>query len=261
MTRFARTMAASLALVTGSAALAAPQDPAPAPAPAPTPAAAPSPAPAVAPAPAPAAPKAAPADKPAAAGPVFVTIATSKGDILLELDPVKAPISVANFTSYVKKGFYDNTVFHRIVPGFVVQGGGFDAALVQKKTDAPIKNEWRNGLKNARGTISMARTAAPDSATSQFFLNLKDNPALDGANGPGYAVFGRIVVGLDVLDAMGAAPTARKEVTVEGGQKAIFSDVPAESITMVSAKEIDGAAAEAMMAAAKAKAAAPASAP
>ena len=192
---------------------------------------------------------------------MFVAIATSKGDILLELDPVKAPVSVANFMSYVKKGFYDNTVFHRIVPGFVVQGGGFDGALVQKKTDAPIKNEWRNGLKNARGTISMARTAAPDSATSQFFLNLKDNPALDGANGPGYAVFGRIVVGLDVLDAMGAAPTARKEVTVEGGQKAIFSDVPAESITMVSAKEIDGAAAEAMMAAAKAKAAAPATAP
>ena len=212
---------------------------------------------------APAAPKAAPAEKPAAApaGPVFVAIATSKGDILLELHPVKAPVSVANFMSYVKKGFYDNTVFHRIVPGFVVQGGGFDGALVQKKTDAPIKNEWRNGLKNARGTISMARTAAPDSATSQFFLNLKDNPALDGANGPGYAVFGRIVVGLDVLDAMGAAPTARKEVTVEGGQKAIFSDVPAESITMVSAKEIDGAAAEAMMAAAKAKAAAPATAP
>ena len=127
---------------------------------------------------------------------------TTKGAIVLELDPVKAPISVENFRRYVKEGFYNQTVFHRIVPNFVVQGGGFDEKFIQKKTNDPIKNEWTNGLKNMRGSISMARTQSPDSATSQFFLNLKDNPALDGANGPGYAVFGKIVVGMDVLDAM-----------------------------------------------------------
>ncbi|MBU3684091.1 MAG: peptidylprolyl isomerase A [Phycisphaerales bacterium] len=200
----------------------------------------------------------APAPAPAAAGVVFVKITTSKGDMLLELDAVKAPISVDNFMKYVKGGFYDGTVVHRIVPGFVVQGGGFDQAMVQKQTNPAIKNEWKNGLKNGRGTISMARLPSPDTATSQFFLNLKDNPALDGANGPGYAVFGRIVVGLDVLDAMGASPTMSKEVTDQAGRKQVFSDVPVEAIVMTKAVEIDAASAASMIEAAKAKPAAPA---
>ena len=209
---------------------------------------------------APAAPAQAPAaaPAPAPAGTVFVRISTSKGDMLLELDAVKAPISVDNFMKYVKGGFYDGTVVHRIVPGFVVQGGGFDQAMVQKQTNPAIKNEWKNGLKNGRGTISMARLPSPDTATSQFFLNLKDNPALDGANGPGYAVFGRIVVGLDVLDAMGASPTMSKEVTDQAGRKQVFSDVPVEAIVMTKAVEIDAASAASMIEAAKAKPTAPA---
>jgi cyclophilin family peptidyl-prolyl cis-trans isomerase len=200
----------------------------------------------------------APAPAPAATGVVFVKISTSKGDMLLELDAAKAPISVDNFMKYVKSGFYDGTVVHRIVPGFVVQGGGFDQAMVQKQTNPAIKNEWKNGLKNGRGTISMARLPSPDTATSQFFLNLKDNPALDGANGPGYAVFGKIVVGLDVLDAMGAAPTTSKEVTDQAGRKQVFSDVPMEAIVMTKAVELDAASAASMIEAAKAKPAAPA---
>jgi cyclophilin family peptidyl-prolyl cis-trans isomerase len=207
---------------------------------------------------APAAPAQAPAPAPAPAGIAFVKLSTSKGDMLLELDAVKAPISVDNFMKYVKAGFYDGTVVHRIVPGFVVQGGGFDQAMVQKQTNPPIKNEWRNGLKNAKGTISMARLPSPDTATSQFFLNLKDNAALDGANGPGYAVFGKIVVGIDVLDAMGAAPTTSKEVTDQAGRKQVFSDVPVEAIVLTKATELDAAAAAAMIEAAKSKPAAPA---
>ena len=185
---------------------------------------------------APAAPAQAPA--PAAAGVVFVKISTSKGDMLLELDAVKAPISVDNFMKYVKSGFYDSTAFHRIVPGFVVQGGGFDDKLTQKQTNPPIKNEWQNGLKNLRGTISMARTRAPDSATSQFFLNLRDNPALDGANGPGYAVFGKIVVGMQVLDTLGALPTGMAPVTDQTGTRREFTDVPTERVAITKATEI-----------------------
>jgi peptidyl-prolyl cis-trans isomerase A (cyclophilin A) len=169
---------------------------------------------------------------------VFVQLTTSKGAIVLELDPAKAPVSVENFLKYVKGGFYDNTAFHRIVPGFVVQGGGFDDKLVQKQTNPPIKNEWMNGLKNLRGTISMARTRAPDSATSQFFLNLKDNPALDGANGPGYAVFGRIVAGMSVLDALGALPTGMAPMTDQTGTRREFTDVPVERVAITKATEL-----------------------
>jgi peptidyl-prolyl cis-trans isomerase A (cyclophilin A) len=186
---------------------------------------------------------------------------TTKGAIVLELDPVKAPISVENFRRYVKEGFYNQTVFHRVVPNFVVQGGGFDEKFVQKKTNEPIKNEWTNGLKNMRGTISMARTPSPDSATSQFFLNLKDNPALDGANGPGYAVFGKIVVGMDVLDAMGAVRPGPAEATDQTGTKRIFPDVPSEKLMMRSAAEIDAAAAAKMMADAKTAAPMPSAVP
>ena len=201
MTRFTRTMAASLALFTAATALAAPQDPAPAPAPAP--AAAPAAAPAPAPAPAPAAPKAAPAEKPAAAaaGPVFVAIATSKGDILLELDPVKAPVSVANFMSYVKKGFYDNTVFHRIVPGFVVQGGCPDGnGMGGPGWTVPAEFGDRPHL---RGVLSMARSAHPDSAGSQFFICLDASPHLDGQ----YTAFGRVIRGIEAVDAIAAVKT------------------------------------------------------
>ena len=184
----------------------------------------------------------------------FVLLETSKGRILLELDPEKAPISVANFLKYVKDGFYDGTVFHRVVPNFVVQGGGFDSALVQKRTAAPIKNEWQNGLKNLKGTISMARLPSPDSATSQFFLNLKDNPALDGANGPGYAVFGKIVAGMDVLADMGSVRPVPAEVTDGTGTRRLFPDVPAERMTLAKATQVDAAQAAQVIAAAKADA-------
>lgn len=193
---------------------------------------------------------------PAASGPVFVSLETSKGTIVLELDPAKAPISVENFMKYVKAGFYDSTAFHRIVPNFVVQGGGFDKELVQKPTNPPIKNEWTNGLKNAKGTISMARLPSPDTATSQFFLNLKDNPALDGANGPGYAVFGKIVVGMNVLETLGQIRTAPAEGTDQTGTKRMFSDVPTERVMIVKASEITPEAAAKMIE--DAKAAAPA---
>ncbi|MFO0963409.1 MAG: peptidylprolyl isomerase [Phycisphaerales bacterium] len=190
-------------------------------------------------APAPAAPApAAPAAPAAKSGPVFVVFQTTKGDILLELDPAKAPISVDNFMKYVKAGFYDGTVFHRVVPGFVVQGGGFDQNYKQKATNPPIKNEWTNGLKNLEGTISMARLPSPDSATSQFFLNLKNNTGLDGANGPGYAVFGRIVDGMEVMHVIGKAPSHQREVTVSDGGKQYFSDVPVEAIAITKAMEI-----------------------
>ena len=193
---------------------------------------------------------------PAANGPVFVSLETSKGTIVLELDPAKAPISVENFMKYVKAGFYDSTAFHRIVPNFVVQGGGFDKELVQKPTNPPIKNEWTNGLKNAKGTISMARLPSPDTATSQFFLNLKDNPALDGANGPGYAVFGKIVVGMNVLETLGQIRTAPAEGTDQTGTKRMFSDEPTERVMIVKASEITPEAAAKMIE--DAKAAAPA---
>ena len=235
-TRLLRTVTASCAFAFMSAAVA--QEPT-----APTPAA-----------PATAAPEAPAVQAPAATGPIFIMLDTTKGAIVLELDPVKAPISVENFRRYVKEGFYNQTVFHRVVPNFVVQGGGFDEKFVQKKTNATIKNEWTNGLKNMRGSISMARLPSPDSATSQFFLNLKDNPALDGANGPGYAVFGKIVVGMDVLDAMGAIRPGSAEATDQTGTKRNFPDVPTEKIMIRSAAEIDAAAAAKMMAEAKAAA-------
>jgi peptidyl-prolyl cis-trans isomerase A (cyclophilin A) len=148
-------------------------------------------------------------DKPAP-GPK-VLLATSLGDITLQLDADKAPKSVANFLEYVKAGHYDGTVFHRVMDGFMIQGGGFTPELTQKPTRAPIPLESRNGLKNERGTVAMARTSVPDSATSQFFINLVDNPRLDHPNpdGNGYAVFGRVVSGMDVVDKIRAVETGR----------------------------------------------------
>lgn len=150
----------------------------------------------------------APAATPAAA-PVKVSLQTSAGALTLELYPAQAPLSVENFLAYAGSGFYEKTIFHRVIAGFMVQGGGYDAAFVLKPTRAPIRNEARNGLANDRGTIAMARTGAPHSASSQFFINLVDNTNLNypSFDGWGYAVFGRVVEGMDVLDSIAAIPT------------------------------------------------------
>ena len=139
---------------------------------------------------------------------VKITIETTKGTIELELDGAAAPISTKNFVSYVKKGHFDNTIFHRVIPNFMIQGGGFTADMNQKPTDAPIKNEATNGLKNVRGAICMARTSVVDSATSQFFINVKDNDFLNnGARDFGYAVFATVVKGMDIVKTILAKPT------------------------------------------------------
>ncbi len=139
-----------------------------------------------------------------------VRLATSAGDIVLELDAAKAPKTVDNFLQYVRAGHYDGTIFHRVIPNFMVQGGGLKPDLSEKPTRPPIPLESRNGLQNVRGTIAMGRTAAPDSASSQFYVNVVDNAFLDAANsrdGNGYAVFGRVIVGMDVVDKIVAVPT------------------------------------------------------
>ncbi len=149
------------------------------------------------------------------------------GVITLELDQEKAPKSVANFLSYVKKGHYDNTVFHRVIPGFMVQGGGFEPGMTQKPTDATIENEAQNGLKNANYTVAMARTNDPHSASSQFFINVADNSFLNhtapSAQGWGYAVFGKVVGGTDVVDKIKAVPT---------GRKGFHDDVPKDDVVI-----------------------------
>ncbi len=152
----------------------------------------------------------------------MVTMKTAKGDIRIELFPEDAPISVENFLQYVDDGFYDATVFHRVVPGFVIQGGGMTSNGAEKDTRAPIKNEAKNGLKNDRGTLSMARTSVVDSATSQFFVNLVDNDFLNnGSRDFGYAVFGKVVDGMDVVDAIGEVEVGdpRKGVVIESAQR------------------------------------------
>ena len=149
------------------------------------------------------------------------------GVITLELDAAKAPKSVENFVSYVKKGHYDNTVFHRVIPGFMVQGGGFEPGMKQKPTDAEIQNEANNGLKNDNYTVAMARTSAPHSATAQFFINLADNGFLNhtapSAQGWGYAVFGKVINGTDVVDKIKAVKT---------GRKGFHDDVPLEDVVI-----------------------------
>ena len=155
----------------------------------------------------------------------MVTIVTNHGDIEIELFEETAPVSSANFKQYAADGFYDNTVFHRVIPNFMIQGGGMPADLSRKATRAPIKNEAKNGEKNLRGTLAMARTADVDSATSQFFINLKDNPFLDhGSRDFGYAVFGKVVEGMDVVDKIAEVPTGR-----QGGHQ----DVPLEPVTIL----------------------------
>jgi peptidyl-prolyl cis-trans isomerase A (cyclophilin A) len=167
----------------------------------------------------PPAPQAAPpASQPAPAAPTGPFVAfdvvqgrTTFGTITLALDPEKAPLSVGNFLKYVRSGQYEGTVFHRVMPGFMIQGGGFTPELEEKPTQGPIKNEARNGLRNSRGTVAMARTSNPDSADAQFFINLRDNHRLDyGIGGAGYAVFGQVVEGMDVVDRIAAVPTASR---------------------------------------------------
>jgi peptidyl-prolyl cis-trans isomerase B (cyclophilin B) len=142
-----------------------------------------------------------------------VELQTSAGRIVIELDEAKAPVSSSNFLSYVRKGHYDGVVFHRVIKGFMIQGGGFDQAMKQKPTDAPIRNEANNGLKNAKYTLAMARTSDPHSASAQFFINAADNGFLnfrsEDSSGWGYAVFGRVVEGSDVVDAIESVPTGR----------------------------------------------------
>ncbi len=161
------------------------------------------------------------------ANPNRVTLETSHGTIVLELDPVKAPITTANFLGYVNEDFYDGTIFHRVINNFMIQGGGFapvEGKGTEKKTGDPIRNEGKNGLRNLRGTISMARTSAPDSATSQFFINVVDNPSLDpksaanpqGFSPDGYAVFGKVVEGMDVVDRIKQVDTGVKRLQARG---------------------------------------------
>ncbi|MCV2503340.1 MAG: peptidylprolyl isomerase [Neisseriaceae bacterium] len=160
---------------------------------------------------------------------VNVLMKTSLGDIELALDDVKAPASVKNFVDYANNGFYNNTIFHRVIPGFMVQGGGFTQDMTQKNTKAPIVNEAKNGLKNKTGTIAMARTNEPNSATSQFFINVKDNDFLNykNSNDVGYAVFGKVTKGMDVVKAIEAVPT-----TTSG----YYQDVPQKPIKILSVK-------------------------
>jgi cyclophilin family peptidyl-prolyl cis-trans isomerase len=163
-----------------------------------------------------------------------VLIETSKGNITVELDAEKAPKTVENFLTYVKDGFYKDTIFHRVIAGFMIQGGGMTADLSEKPKQASIKNEANNGLKNARGTIAMARTPDPHSASSQFFINVVDNDFLnfrsETPQGWGYAVFGKVTEGMEVVDAIAAVKT---------GEKNGVPDVPAESVVMKNVRVLD----------------------
>lgn len=164
--------------------------------------------------------------------PLKVKLETSAGDITLKLYPEKSPKTVANFLNYVDQGHYDNTIFHRVILGFMVQGGGFDTDLVEKPTGEPIANESRNKLHNVRGTVAMARTSEPNSATAQFFINQRTNLRLDWSPGnPGYTVFGEVVDGMSVVDFIATAKTGRKMVTTERGPVP-FSDMPLENIVI-----------------------------
>ena len=174
------------------------------------------------------------ATMPAEAAGSQVRLETSSGVIVLALDAAKAPATVANFLAYVDAGHYDGTLFHRVIPGFMIQGGGFDRDFRQKETRKPIANEAGNGLQNLRGTIAMARTGDPHSATAQFFINSVDNAFLDhtapNADGWGYAVFGRVTEGLEVVDAISQVET----VALNGHQ-----DVPVEPVVLLKAERAD----------------------
>ena len=163
----------------------------------------------------------------------MVVIKTSKGDIKLELFADKSPVTVENFLTYVKDGHYDGTIFHRVIDGFMIQGGGMDANMKEKQTRAPIKNEASNGVSNKKFTIAMARTNDPNSATAQFFINLEDNNFLDkNPQSAGYAVFGQVVEGSNIVETIGKVKT---------GNKGFHQDVPTEPITIESIKVVEAA--------------------
>jgi peptidyl-prolyl cis-trans isomerase A (cyclophilin A) len=187
---------------------------------------------AAAPAVAPPAPQPAP---PAPAGPVVaLEVAQGRtvfGTVTFVLDPEKAPITVRNFLKYVRSGHYEGTVFHRVMPGFMIQGGGFTPELEEKPTQGPIKSEAKNGLRNSRGTLAMARTSNPDSADSQFFINLRDNHRLDyGIGGAGYTVFGQVIEGMDVVDRIAMVPTA---------SRGPHENVPQMAVVIKKAREVN----------------------
>ncbi|QMT58927.1 MULTISPECIES: peptidylprolyl isomerase [unclassified Legionella] len=163
----------------------------------------------------------------------MVVISTSKGDIHLQLDTENTPATAENFLNYVRSGFYDNTIFHRVIAGFMIQGGGLDSEMKQKSTREPIKNEAKNAKPNKRGSIAMARTMDPHSATAQFFINVADNAFLnysgDHMQGYGYCVFGEVVEGMDVVDAIAKVKT---------GQRMGHADVPDEEVSIITVKEV-----------------------
>ncbi len=163
-----------------------------------------------------------------------ICLETSHGKITIQLDADKAPISTENFVTYVKDEFFNGTLFHRVIPGFMIQGGGFESGMIQKSTNPPIKNEADNGLPNKRGSIAMARTPDPDSASSQFFINLKDNDFLNysapTAQGWGYAVFGEVTEGMDVVDAIAQVAT---------GNAMGHADVPVEDVVITNATVVE----------------------
>ncbi len=166
------------------------------------------------------------------AGPV-VLLDTNLGKIRIGLHKDKAPLTVDNFLKYVRSGHYDGTIFHRVIPGFMIQGGGMDPDMTERPTRPPIKNESRNGLHNKRGTLAMARTSDPNSATAQFFINVRDNLRLDyGVSGAGYAVFGEVLEGMDVVD---------KIVNVPQGSRGVHSDVPLTPVVIKTAREVGAA--------------------
>ncbi len=160
-----------------------------------------------------------------------VALTTNHGNITLELDAEKAPQTVENFLAYVNSGHYDGTIFHRVIDGFMIQGGGYEANLKQKSTRDPVENEASNGLKNVHYSVAMARTSDPHSATAQFFINVNDNEFLDypGSDGWGYCVFGKVTDGTDVVDAIGSMKT---------GRKSMFTDMPVEEVVIEKAEVI-----------------------
>jgi cyclophilin family peptidyl-prolyl cis-trans isomerase len=172
-----------------------------------------------------------PADKKNVAGLKMVKLETTKGAIVIEVNEITAPVTSANFLRYVSEGFYEGTIFHRVIPGFMIQTGGFTADMQQKATHEPIVNEAKNGLKNHRGTVAMARTNDPNSASSQFFINLVNNDYLNysGPRNPGYAVFGKVVEGMDVVEKIAQVKTTTKDT---------YQDVPVEPVIIKSAKVI-----------------------
>ena len=176
------------------------------------------------------APATQPAQPAAAVASPVVVLETSLGDVTIELKRDKAPITVDNCLKYVNAKHYDGTIFHRVIPEFMIQGGGMDASMTEKPSRSPIRNEAKNGLRNLRGTVAMARTAAPDSATAQFFINVKNNAPLDyGIGGAGYAVFGEVTSGMDVVDRI---------VAVRTGNKGGHQNVPIEPVLIKSARVV-----------------------